>query len=193
MHQVCSVNVVMQFARVARAVDFVYCYSILESNKRLDSASASSNPPYQAAHTTSSIATGLTKDSGLVTAELNTFFPFDPYRLPKSSVFIKDVYRDWSSVAIDNESDDEEESDGEEFDEAEGAGGLLSAAPEVSSNYLVIPKSKKGLGPSRDGFAGEGDDTGVINESLEQMSISPAYRGQRGIALGALALSVPMS
>lgn len=181
----------MQFARVARSADFIYCYSILESNKRLDSASGSSSTPYQSTmgHSTSSIAAGLNKDSGSVTAELNTFFPFDPYRLPKSSVFIKDVYRDWSSVAIDSESDDEEGSDEEEeFDEAEFSGSL----PEDSGRYLAIPKSKKRSGLSSRG-EGEGDDPGVISESLEQMSISPGYRGQGGMVLSTSATSVPMS
>lgn len=186
----------MQFARVARAVDFIYCYSILESNKRLDSGSGSSNTSYQtsAGHSTPSIAAGLNKDSGSVTAELNTFFPFDPYRLPKSSVFIKDVYRDWSSVAIDNESDDEEESDEEEeFDEAGSASGFLGPLPEASGRYLAIPGIKKRPGSSGNGFTGEGDDAGVISESLEQMSISPGCRDHGGMVLSTSAMSVPMS
>lgn len=34
--------------------------------------------------------------------DLNSFFPFDPYRLPHSSSYIEGVYREWSSVAIDD-------------------------------------------------------------------------------------------
>ncbi|KAE9409865.1 RNA polymerase I-specific transcription initiation factor RRN3, partial [Gymnopus androsaceus JB14] len=32
--KVCSPNVASQFARVAHATDFLYCYTILESNRR---------------------------------------------------------------------------------------------------------------------------------------------------------------
>ena len=43
--------------------------------------------------------------------DLNSFFPFDPYRLPRSSSYIEGVYREWSSVAIDDGHD--EDSDGD--------------------------------------------------------------------------------
>jgi RNA polymerase I-specific transcription initiation factor RRN3 len=43
------------------------------------------------------------------TKELSSFFPFDPYALPQSKVFMDDIYRDWASVAIDEDSEDENE------------------------------------------------------------------------------------
>jgi RNA polymerase I-specific transcription initiation factor RRN3 len=46
-----------------------------------------------------------------LSAELNTFFPFDPYMLPKSQSYIHGVYRDWASVAIDDDEEDEDEED----------------------------------------------------------------------------------
>lgn len=39
--KVCSSNVVMQFARIAHATDFLYCYTILDANKRSESAGPS--------------------------------------------------------------------------------------------------------------------------------------------------------
>jgi RNA polymerase I-specific transcription initiation factor RRN3 len=56
--------------------------------------------------------------------ELNTFFPFDPYRLPQSSVFVNDIYRDWASVAIEGDSDDDED----EVSDADGPGSIRERA-----------------------------------------------------------------
>ncbi|KAF9450651.1 RNA polymerase I-specific transcription initiation factor RRN3 [Macrolepiota fuliginosa MF-IS2] len=188
--KVCSLNVVTQFARVAQATDFIYCYTVLESNRRLEHTSTSSNPNMASSstsnQTTSTSSTTIftlnKSDSGSVTAELNTFFPFDPYRLPRSSAFIRDVYREWSSVAIDSESDDEEEEEGEEEGAEEtdySLGGVPGSSPE---KYLAIPQGQgkmrgSGLGhKERGGEGGEKDDTaGGLGESLEQMSISPRY------------------
>ena len=99
----------MQFAKVAHATDFLYCYSIIESNKRSDfapesqqNAAAKSRPLIHPVIVGSSMH-----------AELNTFFPFDPYKLPRSSAYIQGVYREWASVAIDEEDSDDENSDEE--------------------------------------------------------------------------------
>ena len=43
--------------------------------------------------------------------ELNTFFPFDPYKLPLSLPYIDAVYREWASVALDEDEEEEEEED----------------------------------------------------------------------------------
>lgn len=40
--------------------------------------------------------------------DVNAFFPFDPYKLPGSSSFIEDIYREWSMVALDEDDSDEE-------------------------------------------------------------------------------------
>jgi RNA polymerase I-specific transcription initiation factor RRN3 len=146
--QVCSPNVVMQFARVAHATDFIYCYTILESNKRSEDrrvipsvASAQTRPP--------STGIRLMIGSGSIDAELNTFFPFDPYRLPKSNVYIQCVYREWSTVAIDEEDDEEEEfGDGERSD--------------ISRQWKIPQSSNYG-------------SEEVLGESLGKMSISPIW------------------
>ena len=85
-----------------------------------------------------------------VNPELNSFFPFDPYRLPKSSAFIQGVYREWSSVAIEDEDEDDEEEEEEELDRDEY---------DTSSRYLSIPRDK--------------ENDGGLGESLGAMSISP--------------------
>src|SRR5882757_6221959 len=93
--QVCSQNVVHQFARIAQATDFTYCFSILEANKRA---------PYPV------FAGAVAGHAG--PEELHTFFPFDPYKLPRSGEYIQGVYREWTAVAIgDDEDEDEDEDD----------------------------------------------------------------------------------
>ncbi|KNZ77234.1 RNA polymerase I-specific transcription initiation factor rrn3 [Termitomyces sp. J132] len=81
--RVCSANVVAQFARIAHATDFLYCYTILETNKRSE-------------YVPNNTATADRAKQGLA-LELNTFFPFDPYRLPKSHTYIQGL-KDWNRV-----------------------------------------------------------------------------------------------
>jgi RNA polymerase I-specific transcription initiation factor RRN3 len=83
-----------------------------------------------------------------VHAELNTFFPFDPYRLPRSSSYIQGVYREWSSVAIDDEEDADDD-DEEDIQQGHGSFDIFRTDHHD-------------------------DDTGGLGESFGGMSISPA-------------------
>ncbi|KAG1806291.1 RNA polymerase I-specific transcription initiation factor RRN3 [Suillus plorans] len=138
--KVCSQNVVHQFARIAQATDFTYCFSILEANKRA---------PYPVF---AGVAPGSTRPE-----DLHTFFPFDPFKLPRSGEYIQGVYREWAAVAIDDEEEEEDEDDLIEedptFDEWERQGG----------SCIPITASKRG----------ESDDDG-LGASFGGMSISPA-------------------
>lgn len=80
---------------------------------------------------------------------MNTFFPFDPYKLPLSYSYIQGVYRDWASVALDD--DDEEEEDEEEIEEAQ--------------SFSLKPW----------GITGKDDDTDGLGASFGGMSISPVH------------------
>lgn len=139
--KVCSQNVVHQFARIAQATDFTYCFSILEANKRAPCP----------------VFAGVTPGSA-GPQELHTFFPFDPFKLPRSGEYIQGVYREWAAVAIDDEEEDEDEDDlieeGSTVDEREhGQSGLC----------IPITASKRG----------ESDDD-ELGASFGGMSISPA-------------------
>lgn len=151
----------MQFARVAHATDFIYCYTILESNKRSEYGSNNAEgrvrPSISSLQHRSGSGIHPTVLRGNVDAELNTFFPFDPYRLPKSNVYIQGVYREWSSVAIGEDDDEDEDEDEEDEDEDDDDEGL------TSSGYLDIPRSEYSV-----------PDEGGLGESLGAMSISPA-------------------
>ncbi|KAF9232157.1 RNA polymerase I-specific transcription initiation factor RRN3-domain-containing protein [Melanogaster broomeanus] len=166
--KVCSPNVVMQFARVAQATDFIYCYSIIEANKRSEYNPSPGSIPL------------LHRSTEFVNAELHTFFPFDPYKLPRSSSYIEGLYREWSSVAIggDEESDDgdveEEEDDDEDLedeDEDQAGAGLRAGSPRdtlamttLVSGGLRIPGSSQMTNSDAEG----------LGESFGGMSISPA-------------------
>lgn len=154
-HQVCSPNVVMQFACVAQATDFVYCHSIIEANRRSEYNPSPGSIPL------------LPRGSadGLVSVELHSFFPFDPYKLPRSGSYIQGVYREWSSVAIGGDEESDEEEDGEDGVEGEpGQVGILSVSPSDVSGGLQIPRASQPSGSDADG----------LGESFGGMSISPA-------------------
>jgi RNA polymerase I-specific transcription initiation factor RRN3 len=87
------------------ATNFVYCYSIMKDNRRSEYNPSSNGRMSQ--DQKSSVQLSMLADSTHM--ELNTFFPFDPYRLPRSNSYIQGVYREWSSVAFDDDEDDEDE------------------------------------------------------------------------------------
>jgi len=150
----------MQFARVAHATDFIYCYTILEFNKRSEYGSSNGG----GRQTMSGLRSGIhpTVLKGNVNPELNTFFPFDPYRLPKSNTYIRDIYREWSIVAIDEEDDDEDEDEAADLEYNDDDRQEITT--DLSSKgYLDIPHTDHSQG-----------DEGVLGESLGKMSISPA-------------------
>ncbi|TRM67928.1 RNA polymerase I-specific transcription initiation factor RRN3 [Schizophyllum amplum] len=137
--RVCSQNVVMQFARVAHATNFLYCFTILEANRR-----------------SADDVTRRGRD-----AELHTFFPFDPYKLPKSGPYIQAVYREWASVAIGGDDDDE---DGDEDREDEN--DRHESKSHETPACLAIPRAIQAQ-------EGEDDDPTGLGQSLNAMSISP--------------------
>ncbi|KAF8639860.1 hypothetical protein AX17_001115 [Amanita inopinata Kibby_2008] len=178
--KVCSPNVVMQFARVAHATDFLYCYSILESNKRSEHAPRPSNLTSNHLTSTSVVHPAILV-SETVATELNTFFPFDPYRLQRSASFIQRIYREWSSVAIDDE--DEEDEDAE--DKA-GEGKWYQASDDSDSSGISgLSDSEERKGALTNGKRATLDIPGKVSTptnsatdglgaSLDAMSISPA-------------------
>lgn len=165
----------MQFASVAHATDFLYCYSILESNKRADFKSSNSPAPKATLSIHPAVLFG---DS--IAAELNTFFPFDPYRLQRSSSYIQEIYREWSSVAIDdNESDEDEEDDDLKEDIKSGMWHPESDESDDSHSLddsdrrsEMVQKSSMLSIPKPPDQAADG-----LGASLDAMSISPATPG----------------
>jgi RNA polymerase I-specific transcription initiation factor RRN3 len=89
--KICAPAVVDMFAKIANHTQFVFCYSIIEQNKRL----------------------GRGQEDML----LDSYFPFDPFLLRKSRRWIDDCYVVWTPIP--GLEDEEEDSDDDEEDEEE--------------------------------------------------------------------------
>ena len=116
--RVCAPAIVAEFARVARRLRFMYVYTLLESNRRVRLPTGPAGP----ASTTAAGTTGM-RDTALSARKdqdwqrLDAYFPFDPYRLPRSRRWLEGDYREW--VGVPGESDDE----GSASEEPEGDDG----------------------------------------------------------------------
>lgn len=145
---------VNQFARVSQHAGFVYCNTIMETNKRVSKSTtqATSNPTSSAF---------VFKDA--IITDLNTFFPFDPYRLPLSCSYLDGIYRDWGMVALDDEDDDDDEDEEEDVVEELGVDASSDSGSDVG---LEIQPGRR-------------DDDAFVNASLGvsfgAMSISPVH------------------
>jgi len=86
-------------------------------------------------------------------------------------VFIKNIYREWSSVAIDDESDDEsDDGDAEkDLDELE----MSHSSPLEKEGSLAIPRKRF----KETNVSSRHDIAAGLGESLEQISISPKILG----------------
>ena len=127
-----------QFARVAHATGFIYVFPLLTA------------PPPSARTEWQHTVLPVSNNTSAL-KELTSFFPFDPYKLPRSSSYIEPIYREWASVAIEGDGDDDDE-DEEEVGEEEG---------------LQIGLPRRGM---VDGLDIEADGLGA---SFGGMSISP--------------------
>lgn len=109
--KVCSPAIVTEFARISNHLDFLYLFSILETNKRLRITSfrnlaAMSDPRYSQVER----ETRAGDDLGY---QLDAYFPFDPYQLPRSRRWLEGDYVHWRGIAgLHDDNDDNDESDG---------------------------------------------------------------------------------
>ncbi|WVQ85078.1 hypothetical protein IAT38_007242 [Cryptococcus sp. DSM 104549] len=125
-----------------------------------------------------------------VDAGLDSYFPFDPYDLPRSKRYIERLYRTWGEVSIDQGDSDSDSDSGDSGSEDENAEEDEDEDSELSDHMarrgLPLPKMKAGsYGEHRRHVLGRGEkqDTGAgLSTSMEGMSISP---GHWGMGLGA--------
>ncbi|KAI8137018.1 RNA polymerase I-specific transcription initiation factor RRN3 [Fennellomyces sp. T-0311] len=115
--KVCSQLVVNQFAHVARTTNFLYVHPIIQKNKRIVIAGMG--------HTN--------------LQAVQSFFPFDPYKLKTSSHFIENIYSVWrgdnDDESSDESSDEEDSSDDEEDERVTNSMSAMSISP--SPHMLV--------------------------------------------------------
>jgi len=103
-----------------------------------------------------------TEDSEEGCAEVELFFPFDPYRLRHSSMYLKGLYQTWNSGAED--SDDSES-------EAGAPGGFQDTKASISKN------ADAQLGSDDDSDADFTDAADVVERGfIPSVGPSPAFR-----------------
>jgi len=186
----CNTTVVNTFAKVAHHTNFAYCFSIIEANQQSTTRSTSSHSlTAQANGTTPSLnRQASTRQSSTsstysvprkarqtnIDAGLDSYYPFDPFTLPRSKRFIDTLYRTWGEVSIpldESESEDEEEEEEEEEDSDEDM--VLENTHSLGrSKPMSLPKGSSWNEARRRLGRDEG-----LSSSLEGMSISPAQAG----------------
>ncbi|KAF8605334.1 RNA polymerase I-specific transcription initiation factor RRN3 [Ceratobasidium sp. AG-I] len=179
--KICATNVVQQFARISNSTGFVYCFSIVESNRRSDIAAAATPAPHSGTRLKIDPRhTKLSRDPAL-DVDLNAFFPFDPYKLPLSHTYVDGVYREWASVALEEDMDsDEEDEESEEGEEdVTGVAQDGQAQPpdededEEDEDDSQDGPSTTGSTPEPEGVPIPGSETDLLDATFGGMSISP--------------------
>ncbi|KAF9173728.1 hypothetical protein BGX21_006409 [Mortierella sp. AD011] len=164
--KICSNNVVKQFARISNSLNFMYIYPILEQNKKVFIHSTSSG----AGSDGSGVGSNGQSNGGALPHELETFFPFDPYRLPQSAPFMRGIYQEWEDDDEDGDEDEDEEDydeyDEEEEDEEEEAEGDANEDDEEDMDFIGRHNA--------DDENKDGEDETLMNQSILAMSISPS-------------------
>lgn len=131
--KICAPSIVEEFAKIANHLRFMYIYPLLATNKRIRLS--------QFALGAGNSSGGVLRDSGFSTGagteeeggeswhQLEAYFPFDPYQLPKSRRWVESDYVAWRGVpglrqddeeeddSTDPEDDEEEEEDDEVKDD----------------------------------------------------------------------------
>ena len=111
-----------KFARVTKCMELVFCYSILEQNRRLILPATEVQVTVHALPKISNLKAHLSSS-----VLLDSYFPFDPYRLSRSKIFVEPIYVPWAEEENTLSSDDEVEQPVEEdpfLDPSPGFKGL---------------------------------------------------------------------
>jgi RNA polymerase I-specific transcription initiation factor RRN3 len=127
--KVCSPAIVSEFARISNHLDFLYLFSILETNKRIRitsyrSLSAMADPRFSQVER----ETRAGDDLGY---QLDAYFPFDPYQLPRSRRWLEGDYVHWRGIAgLHDDDDDDDESGSEAGSDEESVGDDMTETDE---------------------------------------------------------------
>lgn len=134
--KVCSPDIVSQFSSVAHHLRFMYVVPLLETNKRLRLSSfrTISSLPTSGGSGIGDMGAArrentLSNKSGEAHHQLDAFFPFDPYHLPKSKHWLEGDYMEWKAapgMKEDDDDDDDEDSDVSESEEEDEEGEIDS-------------------------------------------------------------------
>ena len=100
--KVCLPPVVKNFAAIARHYQLAYCETVIQKNNRL-------NLPIVGNMSSNTSVIGEAKP-----ALLDTFFPFDPYRLQLSKSYVAEHYREYQGSLLLEDDDEEDLESGNE-------------------------------------------------------------------------------
>ena len=211
-----------QFATIAHKTNFHYCFAIIDLNRRTTSTrdslpgsasnhlrSHSETPANPLRPRLSSLlsapslpqiasATNPIPRQLLVAEEMDSFFPFDPLKLPLSSVFIDGIYREWiaddeSSNGSDDTSSSAASSDSEvDLDDEEHEHVSTSTSSELDESSFGLRRSRGipagiSIGGGRlavpsSGGGEDGEEEDDVARSFEAMSLSPDHSAFGGRA-----------
>ncbi|TKA73335.1 hypothetical protein B0A49_05259 [Cryomyces minteri] len=117
--KVCSPSIVQQFARISRHLQFMYIFPLLETNKRLRlSTFLGATSASDGAFGGIARETALTGKLGESYHQLDAYFPFDPYQLPRSKRWLEGDYVQWKGIpGLDDDDKDDDSSDSDESEE----------------------------------------------------------------------------
>ena len=104
-----------EFARIGAELRLIYLYTKIESNRRVRLVNSSIGSDRR-----ETALSNLHDDTHI----LEAYFPYDPYRLPRSKRWIDGDYREWSKAGgddEDDESDNNEEENGSDADSEQTA------------------------------------------------------------------------
>ncbi|KAJ2139236.1 DNA independent RNA polymerase I transcription factor [Coemansia sp. RSA 1807] len=113
----CAPAVAQQFASVASQTNFMFCYAVLQQNRRTNgyAGDATASPDLALRN------------------KLDSFFPFDPMALPVSRQFIDGIYMEWQDVG--DEPDELDQREGRDIPEDEA--GVMEQI--VSMSISPVP------------------------------------------------------
>ena len=114
--KVCSPVIVNEFVHVAHKLDVLYAFHIVDANKRTRLGNG-------IAHSLLGLperGTALSGRGDESMWQLDGYFPFDPYHLPRSRRWVAADYREWEPLPGDDRR--EESESGESDDEETGTG-----------------------------------------------------------------------
>ncbi|KAJ5178806.1 hypothetical protein N7492_002016 [Penicillium capsulatum] len=123
--KICSPGIVAEFARISHHFQLLYVYPLLETNKRLRVTAFRSISTLTNANF-SQVEREIRAGDHLG-YQLDAYFPFDPYQLPRSRRWIEGDYVEWRGVpgldeGEESDSGAEDDEDDDEDDEEDATG-----------------------------------------------------------------------
>ncbi|EDN08193.1 conserved hypothetical protein [Histoplasma mississippiense (nom. inval.)] len=125
--KICSPAIVSEFARLTHHLHFMYLYTLIETNKRIRISSFRSRAVLAMQSRFGNVEREIKADDDLG-PQLDAYFPFDPYHLPRSRRWVVDDYLEWRGIPGVDDREDEDE-----FDDDETTDGSVTVNDEVES------------------------------------------------------------